>query len=136
MQSGGRFVEDIEVVLTAFEFAQLPRELYALGLTAGQDSRGMSKLEIAQAKFIEHGDLARDRRLICEESLSFLEGHVENFRDALAFVLHFQSVLAITRPFAGWTQHLHVRHERKLRCNRPLPGTFFATSSFDVEAER
>ena len=63
-------------MLATFELAQFGCQLDALRFTAGEDGRGMPKLEVAQAKFIEHANLASHRLLIVKELDTVFDGQL------------------------------------------------------------
>src|SRR5262249_28201067 len=135
VQTGGGLVEDVQVVLAAFELAELAGELDALGLAAGEDRRGVAQLEIAQAKILQDADLAGDRRLAREKLHALLDGEVEDLGDVLALVLHFQRVLVVTRSLARGAEDLHIGHERQLGRDRAFAAALLAATALDVEAE-
>ena len=62
VQARRRLVEDVEVVLAALQLAEFARQLDALGFAAGERRRGLAEREVAEAEFVEHGDLAGDGR--------------------------------------------------------------------------
>src|SRR4051812_29214349 len=95
----------------------------------------MAQLEIAEAEFVENLEFADDGAFFGKEGHRFLDGEFEHFGDVPAVPRHFESFFAIAKPFAGGTNDLDIRHERKLRHNGAITRAFFATATLDVKAE-
>src|SRR5690606_13475389 len=113
----------------------LGRELLALRLAAGENRRRVPELQIPETELREHGDRARDRRLIREKLDAVLDGRLEHVRDALVAIFDLERLLAVPRAFAGRARDLDVGQERELRRDRALARALFAAAAFDVEAE-
>src|SRR5262245_50406521 len=90
MQACRRLVEDVQIVLAAYQLAELPGELDALGFPARENRRWVAEFEIAEAEVVQDTDLANNRRLIREELDAVLDRQVEDFGDVLAAVLDLE----------------------------------------------
>ena len=70
MEAGGGFVEDVEVVFAAFEFAEFAGQFDALGFAAAE---GVADFQVAQAQFVQRFDFAQDRGFVGEEVDAFFD---------------------------------------------------------------
>ena len=71
MQTGGGLVENVKVMPTAPQFAQLGGEFDPLRLPTGQDGGRMAQFEVAEAKGVQYFQLADDSPLVGEEAHGF-----------------------------------------------------------------
>ena len=119
VQSRRRLVEDVQVVLAALELAELAGELDPLGFAAGEDRRRVAELEVAEAEFVQDGDLAGDGRLGPRRT----RRHPRSDRSRtsamfLPLVFDLERVLVVAGSLAGGAEDFHVGHERELRRDR------------------
>ena len=97
VESDGRFVKNVnrfrqlaaalaDVILN---FGELGDELDTLGLTARERRRRLTQSQVTEAHVLHQFQRMKNRRDRGEELNGFVDFHLEDFADALAFPLHF-----------------------------------------------
>ena len=135
VQTGGRFIKNVEIVAASAHLAEFSRELHALRLATGENRGGVAEFQITEAKFVQDFELSHDRPLILEEAYAFLDREFQQLGDVAPLPGDFQRLFAITASFASGTGDLDIRHEGELRYNCAVACAFFAAPAFDIKAE-
>lgn len=135
METCGGFVEDVEVVFAAFDFAQFVGEFDALGFATGEDGGGVSNFEITEAQAVEDGEFVGDEVFVGEKSDAVFDGHVENIGNGFAVVGDFEGFVVVACAFAGGAGDFDVGHEGEAGFDDAFTAAFFTATAFDVEAE-
>jgi hypothetical protein len=73
VQTGRRFIQNVEIVAAAPHLAQLSRKLHALRFTAGENCRRVTEFQIAQTEFVQDFELPHYRALILKDTNAFLD---------------------------------------------------------------
>src|SRR5262245_29391024 len=133
MQSGRRFVKNVEVVAAAAQLAQFGRKLDALRFAAGQNGGGVAEFEITEAQLVQSHQLADDGALIGEESHALLNRKLEHLGYVAPLPGDFERFFTVTTPLARRTGYLDVRHEGQLRDDGAVARAFLAAPALDVE---
>ena len=74
-------------------------------------------------------------RQVLEELAAILNRHLQHFRNALAFVLHFHRLAVVSFAFADFARHVNVRQEVHLDLDDAIPTTSLTTAALHVKAE-
>ena len=135
VQTGGRFIQDIQDVAAPPQLAEFARQFDALGLAAGKRGGGLSQGKVAQSQLIQRPDLLRDGGAFLEKRNPLLHGHVQHVRDGLPPVGHLECFRVVPVPLAGLARNFHVRHEVELGRDRTFAVALRTASLGYVEAE-
>src|SRR5262249_37034662 len=135
VQTGGRFIKNVEIVATSAHLAEFSGELDALGLATGENRGGVAEFQITAAKFVQNFELAHEWPLLLEEADALLDRQFQHLGNVASLPGDFQCLFAVTAALAGRTSDLDIRHEGELRYNGSIAGTFFAAPAFDIKAE-
>ena len=114
---------------------QFSCQFNALRFTTGQGSRRLAKPHISQTHLNQRVQVAADGGDGFEELCGFTNRHVQNLRDGLAFVFHFQGLPVVTGTLADFTRHIHVRQEVHFDLESAIAVTCLASPAFNVEGE-
>src|SRR5271170_6919172 len=110
-------------------------QLHALGFAARERGSGLSKADIAEADFVENGELVEDLGLACEEAQSLFHGEVKNFVDALALVLDLEDAGLVAGAAAFLAGQFNIGEELHLDGDGAITFADIAASAGDVEGE-
>src|SRR5271155_4885535 len=110
-------------------------QLHALGFAARERGSGLSKADIAEADFVENGELVEDLGLAYEEAQSLFHGEVKNFVDALALVLDLEDAGLVAGAAAFLAGQFNIGEELHLDGDGAITFADIAASAGDVEGE-
>ena len=134
MQPRRRFIQDIEALPVGLT-VQFRRQLHPLGFPTRQGRRRLSQVNIAEAHVFDCLEFPPDLWNGTEEFQSLRDGHVQDFRDVLALVFHFEGLRIVAGPVANLTRDIHVGQEVHLNFKNPVPMTGLTAAALNVEAE-
>src|SRR5687768_7554559 len=103
MQSCRRFIENVKVVASSANFAQLGGEFDALRFATGKYGSCVAQLKITEPKLMQCLQLAHNRALIGEESHALFNRELEHFRDVAAAPGHFERFFSVAAALARRT---------------------------------
>ena len=110
-------------------------ELDALGFAAGEGGGGLAEADIAEADFVEDVELVDDARVSGEVGEGFLDGHVENVVDVLAFVFDVEDGGFVTGCVAFFAGEFDVGEELHFYGDGAVALADVAAAAGDVEGE-
>ena len=134
MQTGGRFVEDIER-LASVALAEFGGEFYALALATGESGGGLTELDVTQSDILKGFDLLEDARHILEKLHSLIDGHVEHVGNTFPFIAHLERLAVVSFAVAHFAGHEYVGQNVHLDGSVAVARTFFASPTLNVERE-
>src|SRR5262245_17658377 len=114
---------------------QLRGELDALCFATGQRGSGLAEPDIAEPDLHQGGQVPADRRDGLEERGGFLDGHVEDLGDGLAFEVDFERLAVVTSAVADLARDIDIREEVHFDLDRAITGACLAAPALDVERE-
>ena len=135
VQAGGGFVEDVEGVTAALQFAQFAGQFDALGLAARKRGGGLAQGEITQAELIQYVDLAGDGGLVGKEGYPLFDRHTQDFGDVFAGVGNFEGFGVEAGALATLANPLDIGHEVELGGDGALARALAATAGLDIKTE-
>ena len=110
-------------------------QLDALGFAAGERGCGLAEADVAEADFVEDGELVQDLRLAGEEAQGFFDGEVQDFVNALALVLDFEHAGLVAGAVAFFAGQLDVGEELHFDGDGAVAFADVAASAGNVEGE-
>ena len=110
-------------------------QLHALGFATGERRRRLAEADVAEADFIEYGELVQDLGLAHEEAQSLFHREVQDLVDALALVLDLQHAGLVARAAAFLAGQLHVGEELHLDGDGAVAFADVAASAGNIEGE-
>ena len=134
MQAGGWLVEDVEGA-TRGALPQLGGQLDPLCFTTRESGGRLAKPEVSQSHVVESLEDPDDLGLILEELEGFLDGHLENIGDVVAFPENLKCLPVVPLASAHLTRHIHVGKEVHLDLDRAVAFARLTASSGHVERE-
>src|SRR5688500_366980 len=134
MQASGRFVQDIEGA-AGRPAGQLLGQLHALRLAAGQRCRGLADMDVAEADLLQHRQLVADRRDGAEELDAFLNRHLKDIGNRLAFESYFQGLAVVALALALVALDIDVGQEVHLDLDDAVALAGLAAAALHVEGE-
>src|SRR5262249_40516762 len=112
---------------------QFSGQLYPLGLSAGEGSRRLAQVDVAQPDVIQELQLFGDSALGFEELEPVRNSEIEDIRDTPPLVAHFQSFPVVTPALTDLTGHIHVRQEVHLDLDQSITFAGFAAPALHIE---
>ena len=134
VEAGGGLVEDVEGAAGAHP-GQLPRQLDALGLAAGEGGGGLPELHVAEPHVVERHQDPLDLAVVGEVEDGLAHREVEHLGDVLPLEMHLERGLVEALPLAHLAGDEHVGQEVHLHHLHPVALAGLAAASLDVEAE-
>src|SRR5690606_10278935 len=134
MQTGGGFVQNVEGVASV-AFGQLPRQLYPLGLAAGQGGGGLAETYITESNVDEGLQFIGDGGNGIKEFPRFFNSKLQDFVNAFPLVLHFQGFAVVALTLADVAGHVNVGQEVHLHFHHAVALTCLTAPAFYVKAE-
>ena len=133
-EAGRGLIEDVERAAgrAAGEFGG---KLDALRLATGERRRGLSDVDIPQARRLERIEDPFDAREAFEELRCLGDRHVQHFGDVLAPEEHFQRLAVVALAVADLAGDGYVREKLHFDDFVAVTGAFFAAPALHVEAE-
>ncbi len=134
VQTGGWLVQNIEG-LAGGAAAQLLAELDALRLAAREGGGRLTELDVAQADFLQGGELGANAGDVLEELQPLVHRHLQHVGDALSLVFDLQRLSVIAMAVTHLARHVHVGQELHLDADNAVALARLAAAALDVEAE-
>ncbi|MNN46664.1 hypothetical protein D3C81_1610530 [compost metagenome] len=79
--------------------------------------------------------LAMNLGNVLEEFSRILHGHLQNIRDTLILIFHFQGLPVISLTLANLTRDIDIGKEVHLNLDNSIPAAGFTAAALNVEAE-
>ncbi len=144
VEAGGGLVEDVEDTaglggpgggVGGTYLGEMGGELDALGFSAGQRGGGLAEAEIAEADFVEDGELLKQAGLANKEAERLLDGHLKDFVNVLALVLNLEDAGLVAGAVAVFTGEFNVGEELHFHCDGAVALAGVAAAAGDIEGE-
>ena len=134
MQTGGRFVQDVER-LAGITLGKFGSKFHTLTFSARKGSGALSQLDVTQSYTLQCLDLVENLRHVLEELYCLVDGHIQYIGDALSLVSYFQRLTVVTLAVAYLTWNIDIRQEVHLDGLVSISATRFASATLHVEGE-
>ena len=134
VQTGSGFVENVEG-FPRVALGELPRELYALRLAAGQGGGALPQSYVGKSHIHERAQLPRQDRHGAEEIVGLLHGHVQHFVDIPALVADVEGFAIVALAFAQIAGHVDVREKVHFHLDDAVAAACLAATTAHIEAE-
>ena len=134
MQARSRLIQNVDGLAGA-PSGQLGGQLNPLGFPSGQGRGRLSQLDIGKSHVVQSLNFPADRWHIFEEGHGLFHSHIQHIKDALALILHIQSLPVVPFSLADLAGHVHVRQEMHLDFDDSVAGAGFTAAAFHIEAE-
>src|SRR5438067_1986432 len=116
-----------------YSWREMCSQLHTLSLSAAQGCRRLTQPQITQPNFFQYPQLVGNLRRRSEKLKRLFYREIERIKDVLPPVANLEDTRLVARPFAFFTNQLHVSEELHLDCHRSVALADFATSARDVE---
>ena len=134
MQARGGFVQYVKGAARV-AFGQFQRQFDALRFTARQGGGALAQADVGQAHVEQRLQFAGDVGHGAEELVCYFHRHVQDLRDVLTLVLHFQRFAVVAHAVAHVTRHVHVGQKVHLHFDHAVALAGLAAPPGHVEAE-
>ena len=134
MQSCGRLIQDIDC-LSGTALAEFCGKLDTLCFSSGKSGGGLTQTDIGKPYIIQGLDLSPDRRYILKKCQCFFHSHIQYIINALALILHFQSLTIVAFALADFAGHIYIRKKMHLDLDDSVTAAGLAPSALDIKTE-
>ena len=134
MEPGRRLIQQVEHRLGR-GLRELARQLDSLRLPSRQGVGRLSQANVTEPHFTEGLQQRTQLGNLSKQLRAFFRGELQDIRDALPLVGHFQGLPVVTPPRTRIAGHIDIVQEVHVDAHRAPSLTLLATPSLHVETE-
>ena len=129
MQTGCRFVEKVQNALAARPTGKFRSKLHPLRFSARKRRRRLPKAQVSKSHVQKDLKFFYNLRNVLKKFTGFINAHIQNVCNVLAFEFHRQGFLIVTLALTDITGFPHIRKEVHFDRNHTTAFAGFATST-------